>query len=204
MSKQNATVHYLSLHATTKPLTFREIPEACVLFIDMANFTKFAANKSDKAIIQALHYCYCLFDVIIKEHIAIPIKYNGDGCIILIEPNSLLTSTIAENGLYLFETLSQTFAELCNLYEVDSALRGGLALGPVLSGKIGSELSCLDIWGHTVNLAARLEQHATPNTLLMDSACHKLLLTPTLCKAIKLNLKGFSEQPLYQYHKRET
>ena len=204
MPIQQSPSYTLSLNTTTTPLIFNEMTEACVLFIDMQDFTKFTRNKSDKAILHALHYCYCLFDSIIDNYAARPIKYNGDACIILLETGKNCASSTIENSLYLYDSLNSAFAELCHLYNVKSALRGGLAFGPVLSGKIGSKTSHFDIWGHTVNLAARLEQSAPPNTLLMNNACYERMLNPTLCDAITLELKGFVQQQVYKYHKRET
>lgn len=203
MSIQNSSCLTVLLKKPV-PLTFNQIARACVLFIDMQNFTEFARNRTDRAILHALHYCYSLFDNIIKEVGARPIKYNGDACIILLETNNNCTASTIENSLYLYDLLSKAFGELCCLYNIQSALRGGLAFGPVLSGKIGSETSHFDIWGHTVNLAARLEQRAQPNTLLMNEACYKHMLNPNLCKAITLELKGFVQQQIYEYHKRTS
>ena len=203
MPIQNTPSYTFSLNTTTTPLHVNELVDACVLFIDMQDFTQFTCNKSDKAIVQALHYCYCLFDNIITKFSARPIKYNGDACIILLETGNNCFPSNIENSLYLYNTLNKAFSELCELYNVQSALRAGLAFGPVLSGQIGSYISSFDIWGHTVNLAARLEQNAPPNSLLMNKACHDRMLNPCLCEGITLELKGFVPQQVYQYHKRE-
>jgi adenylate cyclase len=42
--------------------------------------------------------------------------------------------------------------------EVPFALRIGIASGPVLAGVIGAKRLVYDVWGDTVNLAARMEQ----------------------------------------------
>ena len=41
-------------------------------------------------------------------------------------------------------------------------MRIGVATGPVLAGVIGQAKVTYDVWGDTVNLAARLESTANP------------------------------------------
>ena len=52
-------------------------------------------------------------------------------------------------------------------------IRIGLHTGPVAAGIIGTERFAYDVWGDTVNLAARLESVGTPGRILVCPACRQ-------------------------------
>ena len=47
-------------------------------------------------------------------------------------------------------------------------VRGGVATGPAVAGVIGERKFAYDLWGDTVNLASRLEEHAAPGQVLVS------------------------------------
>jgi class 3 adenylate cyclase len=47
-------------------------------------------------------------------------------------------------------------------------VRGGIATGPAVAGVIGERKFAYDVWGDTVNLASRLEEHSEPGQLLVS------------------------------------
>jgi hypothetical protein len=56
-------------------------------------------------------------------------------------------------------------------------VRFGAHTGPVVGGVIGRVRMCFDIWGDTVNVAARLEAASEPGRLLVSPALHALMET---------------------------
>jgi adenylate cyclase len=55
------------------------------------------------------------------------------------------------------------------------AMRVGIATGPVTAGVIGRAKISYDVWGDTVNLAARLESHGSPGRIHVSLATCKAL-----------------------------
>src|SRR5205807_2289203 len=49
-------------------------------------------------------------------------------------------------------------------------VRVGVHVGPVVSGLLGRTQVGFDVWGHTVNVAARVEAHGTPGRVTLSDA----------------------------------
>ena len=53
----------------------------------------------------------------------------------------------------------------------------GVATGPVIAGVIGAKRFIYDLWGDTVNLASRITDEASANTILVDKTTYRRLGT---------------------------
>ena len=58
---------------------------------------------------------------------------------------------------------------------VPFSIRVGLHSGPAMAGVIGTRKFAYDVWGDTVNIAARIEAASQPNRVLISAATAKML-----------------------------
>ncbi len=152
------TAQELKLNNNVQPVRYESVT---VLFSDFKNFTQIAELLSPEELVAELDYCFRLFDHIIEEHGMEKIKTIGDAYMCaggLPEPNTthardtVLAAIEMQKGL---QNIMQINAQEGKpVFE----MRIGIHTGPVVAGIVGSHKFAYDIWGDTVNTAARLEQ----------------------------------------------
>ena len=88
--------------------------------------------------------------------------------------------------------------------QLDAAweVRVGIHLGPVVAGVIGRKQYMFDLWGDTVNVAARIVAQAEPGAVLVSGTAWRHL--GGRCRGSSkgfVELKGKGELELIQCHK---
>ena len=68
--------------------------------------------------------------------------------------------------------------------QIGSDKKGRFVKGPAVAGVIGRNRFAYDLWGDTVNVAARIEQAAKPNEIYLSNATRERLGADFLCTAI--------------------
>jgi len=61
-------------------------------------------------------------------------------------------------------------------------VRIGIHSGPVIAGIVGVKKFAYDIWGDTVNTAARMEQSSTPGRITVSETTYELIKEGFLCE----------------------
>ncbi|RTL88468.1 MAG: adenylate/guanylate cyclase domain-containing protein [Hyphomicrobiales bacterium] len=133
---------------------------ASVLFIDIVGFTAFARDKSASDVVAILDRIFKAFDGVIKRHGLEKIKTIGDGYLAvagLPHPQFDHADRAVLAGLDIVGLIPALREEIGCVVDV----RVGIHSGDVLAGVIGVNKPFYDIWGDTVNVAARLEQTGT-------------------------------------------
>ncbi|TNE52626.1 MAG: tetratricopeptide repeat protein [Bacteroidetes bacterium] len=171
-----ATAAELKAHASVRPVRYESVT---VMFTDFKGFTKIAEDVSFEVLIGELDECFSLFDRIVEEYGLEKIKTIGDsymcaGGLPLVNtthPQDVVRAAIAmQRGLQLL--MEQKKREGKPVFE----MRIGIHTGPVVAGVVGSHKFAYDIWGDTVNTAARLEQ---------GSESYKINISETTYQAVK-------------------
>lgn len=153
-----ATAAELKAHNTVRPVRYDSVT---VLFTDFKSFTKIAETVPPEALIGELDESFRLFDAIVERHGLEKIKTIGDsymcaGGLPLANDTHPIDAVQAAIDMHreLKALMARKRAEGKPMFE----MRIGIHTGPVVAGVVGSHKFAYDIWGDTVNTAARLEQ----------------------------------------------
>jgi adenylate cyclase len=104
------------------------------------------------------------------------------------EPVADHLNRIASMALRLREVIPAIAQAHCAPLE----LRIGIASGPIIGGVIGRRKLVFDVWGDTVNLAARLESHGVSGRIQISSDLAERLAPRFVVEPREeIELKGF-------------
>jgi adenylate cyclase len=144
------------------------IPEAGVLFADIAGFTPMSSAMSPGDIVRLLDNVFTAFDHLAVEYELEKIKTIGDAYMVA---SGLLTPhpRHAEH-LGLMALAMQREAK-----GLGTQLRIGIDVGPVVAGVIGRSKFIYDLWGDTVNTASRMESHGIPGSIQVTERAYSNL-----------------------------
>jgi class 3 adenylate cyclase len=141
----------------------REYKEATVFFSDFINFTSIAEKLSPEELVQELDKCFKGFDFIIGQYEDIEkIKTIGDAymCASGLNDRKSMPHNMVRAALEMQKFLDEQKQERIRLGKPYFEARIGLHTGPVVAGVVGVKKFAYDIWGDTVNIAARVEANS--------------------------------------------
>lgn len=151
----------LKLHNKVQPIRYESVT---VMFTDFKGFTSIAETMPPESLIAILDECFRMFDAIIAKHNLEKIKTIGDSYMCAGGLPKENTSHPVDTVLAAFEMLEELQLLMLRKPPEQQAIfemRIGIHTGPVVAGVVGSHKFAYDIWGDTVNVAARLEQGGT-------------------------------------------
>lgn len=138
----------------------RLFDDVTVMFTDFKNFTLISERLSPTELVNEIHTCFKAFDQIISKHNIEKIKTIGDaymcagGLPIANKTNAMdVVNAALEIQKFMAELSSERKAAGREVFEI----RIGIHTGPVVAGIVGVKKFAYDIWGDTVNIAARME-----------------------------------------------
>ncbi len=155
------------LKANPKGVIADEFAEGSVLFADLKGFVPLARRLGPAGSVELLNIIVSEFDKLADHWGVEKIKTIGDCYMIAAgvpEPTADHAARIGSMALAMHETL----ARISRVQEIELTLRIGIATGPILAGVIGAKRLTYDVWGDTVNLAARLEGLSEPGRVLVS------------------------------------
>ncbi len=146
-------------------VTPRRHEDVAVLFCDIVGFTPYSANRQPEEIVASLQLLFEAYEELAAQHDMYKIKTIGD-------------SFMSTAGLIVPVANPVLTAVRCGLEMVAAAhrlpagwdVRVGIHAGPVVAGVVGRKQYLYDLWGDTVNTAARVESHGSKGGVNVSAA----------------------------------
>ena len=138
--------------------------EVTVLFADLCGFTPLAADLSATEVVELLNEIFSRFDALCAQHGVEKIKTIGDAYMAVAgvpQPRADHAEACADLALAMRAEVAKLAARLGRPLD----FRIGMHMGPVIAGVIGSSKFAYDLWGDTVNTAARMESHGVAGAI---------------------------------------
>ncbi|EAY25576.1 adenylate/guanylate cyclase domain-containing protein [Microscilla marina] len=158
--------------------TPQHYPKVSVLFTDFKGFTKLAEKLTPTEVIAELNYCFSAFDDICQKYNIEKIKTIGDaymaaGGIPVANDTNPIDTIKAGLEMQTFMAQWKTNKEAQGLPVWE--LRLGIHTGEVVAGVVGKNKFAYDVWGDTVNLAARMESSGAPGMVNISGHTYQLI-----------------------------
>ena len=152
-----------------------------VIFTDFVNFTIAAEKMTPHELISELDLCFKTFDQIVGKYGIEKIKTSGDAYMAvcgLPVSNKDHAVNIVRAAMDIRSFMAERKRELGDrTFEV----RIGVHTGGVIAGIVGAKKYAYDIWGDTVNTAARMEQHGEPGKINISQTTYDLVKNTFEC-----------------------
>ena len=141
--------------------TAKSFDEVTILFSDIKGFTHVAERMTAQELVKEIDTYFSAFDHIMQQYGLEKIKTIGDAYIAaggLPEGNSATASKVVDAAIAMQNAVENFKKERIEKNLPYFELRIGIHTGPVVAGVVGIKKFQYDIWGDTVNMAARMEQ----------------------------------------------
>ncbi|WP_407526928.1 adenylate/guanylate cyclase domain-containing protein [Methylobacterium oryzisoli] len=172
----------------------RRHPEVMVLFCDVVEFTAYCDAHAPETVLAHLQHLVVAFDDLAAEFNLEKIKTIGD-------------AFMATGGLLVPNSESVLSGIACAFALIEAAragpagweLRCGLHVGPVVAGVVGRSKFSFDLWGDTVNVAARLAKIGEPGCVHLSEAAWRRVGSRCDVQAMgALPMRGKGVVPVYR------
>jgi adenylate cyclase len=167
-------------------------PAATILFADIADFTRLTNRNEPEKIVRLLSMIFSDIDTIAEKLGVEKIKTIGDAYMAaggLPEPRSDHAEAVAELALGIRDTVAALNAKMGrNLIR----MRIGINTGSVVAGVIGKKKFTYDLWGDSVNIAARMETLCPETRIHVSEETARILSANySLTYRGEIEVKGF-------------
>jgi adenylate cyclase len=169
--------------------------EVTVVFADLVDFTQQSGRSQPPEIVEVLDEVFSRFDALAERFGLEKIKTIGDAYMAVAgvpEPRADDVDVAAQMALAMREEVRSLRWPSGDAMDV----RIGMATGPAVAGVIGTRKFAYDLWGDTVNTAARMESNGVPGEIQVSDAVHDHLGDRFRFSEVHIvNLKGKGPTP---------
>jgi adenylate cyclase len=169
--------------------------EVTVVFADLVEFTRQSGTTDPPEIVAVLDDVFTRFDAIAERCGLEKIKTIGDAYMAVAgvpEPREDDVEVAAHMALAMRDEIAQMRWPSRDQMRV----RIGMATGPAVAGVIGQRKLAYDLWGDTVNTAARMESNGVPGEIQVSEMVQRRLSDRFRFSEVHIvNLKGKGPTP---------
>lgn len=163
--------HELKEHGKSTPECFENVS---VFFSDIVDFTQNAAKMEPSEVISELSSMFTVFDRIFLKHGCERIKTIGDAYLgVSGMPDT--DAKHAENIIRAAIEIIEYMNERNTTSKFKWQIRVGIHSGKVVGGIVGTEKYIYDVFGDTINIAARMEKHSEPMKINISNTTRQLI-----------------------------
>ena len=170
--------------------------DATIVFADIVNFSPLAARTTPTLLLKRLGSLFSRFDELAEEHGVEKIKTIGDAYMAAVgvpEPRADHAGRAVGFARAIVEEVGRDDGP-----EAALQLRVGIHSGSVVAGLIGRKRFIYDVWGHTVNVASRLEASSIPGRIqISQTTLEALGSTVAVDPRGTVSLKGIGDLATY-------
>lgn len=153
----------------------KSFEQVSVMFTDFVNFTTAGEMLGAQKLVDELDACFVAFDEILSNYNIEKIKTVGDAYLAvsgLPIANPKHAEDLVSAAIEIRDFMLQRRALLG---DKTFEMRIGIHTGPVVAGIVGVRKFAYDIWGDTVNIAARMEQGSEAGKINISDDTYKLI-----------------------------
>lgn len=171
-----------------------------VLFCDVTNFTAYCDVNEPEVVVSRLDALFVIFERITAQRGLEKIKTIGDGFMAaagLLQEIEDPVGSAVRCGLEMASTLIDA--------DLGWEVRVGVNAGPVVAGIVGQERYQFDIWGDTVNVAARMLEKSKPGTVAVTADVWDQVASHFEAEKLgELEVKGKGVVPIYSLNAEQV
>lgn len=146
-------------------------PEVTIMFADIAGFTSWSSERDPEAVFELLGTLYAAFDALAAKRDVFKVETIGD-CYLAVtglpspQPDhALRMCKFARDCMQKVKLLTASLADSLGHDTLNLSFRVGLHSGSVTAGVIRGDKSRFQLFGDTVNTAARMESNGVKSKI---------------------------------------
>lgn len=168
-----------------------------IMFTDFKGFTTISATLPPEELVKELNDIYSNFDIILEKYKLEKIRTLGDSYMVV----SGLPVENKDHAINLIKAalkMQEYLKERNKREAIKWQMRVGIHSGQVTAGIVGKTKFAYDVWGDTVNIAARMEQAGEAEKINISAFTYYLVKEKVEVELRgKIEIKGKGEVDMY-------
>jgi len=184
----------------------RGYASATVVFSDIIGFSSTARYLTPGKLVEELGLYFGAFDDIMEKYGMEKIKTIGDAYM-FVGGIPTESNTHAHDAVRAALEMQKEVERIRNsdLISFPFTLRVGIHSGPIVAGVVGKKKFVYDVWGETVNMAARMEQKGEAGQVNISQSTFYLVQNDFTCTARgKISAKNVGDIEMYFVEEKKT